>query len=61
MRLRERRQEHECWSWKEKLEAELQVAENKLEIEKKVVSSSTKKPKLKITPFKGTAGDWGEI
>ena len=44
--------------WKEKLEAELLVAEKKLEMEKTAVSSTTKLPKLKITPFKGTAGDW---
>ena len=34
------------------------VAEKKLEMEKTAVSSTTKLPKLKITPFKGTAGDW---
>ena len=56
--LRERQQEHERELWKEKLEAELQVAEKKLEMEKTAVSSTTKLPKLKITPFKGTAGDW---
>ena len=27
-------------------------------MEKTAVSSTTKLPKLKITPFKGTAGDW---
>ena len=41
-----------------KLEAELLVAEKKLEMEKTAVSTTTKLPKLKITPFKGTAGDW---
>ena len=39
-------------------EAELLVAEKKLEMEKTAVSSTTKLPKLKITPFKGTTGDW---
>ena len=34
------------------------MAEKKLEMEKTAVSSSTKLPKLKITPLKGTAGDW---
>ena len=34
------------------------VVERKLEMEKTAVSSTTKLPKLKITPFKGTAGDW---
>ena len=56
--LREKQQEHERELWKEKLEAELLVAEKKLEMEKTAVSSTTKLPKLKITPFKGTAGDW---
>ena len=56
--LRERQQQHEREWWKEKLEGELRVAEKKLEMEKTAVSSSTKLPKLKITPFKGTAGDW---
>ena len=42
---------------KEKLEAELLVAEKKLEMEKAAVSNTTKLPKLKITPFKGAAGD----
>ena len=41
-----------------KLEAELLVAEKKFEMEKTAVSSTTKLPKLKITTFKGTAGDW---
>ena len=56
--LRERQQEHERELWKEKFEAELRIAEKKLEMEKTAVSSTTKLPKLKITPFKGTAGDW---
>ena len=34
------------------------MVEKKLEMEKTAVSSSTKLPKLKITPFKGTAGGW---
>ena len=41
-----------------KFAAELRVAEKKLEMEKTAVSSTTKLPKLTITPFKGTAGDW---
>jgi len=56
--LRERQQQHEREWWKEKLEGEMRVAEKKLEMEKTAVSSTTKLPKLKITPFKGTAGDW---
>ena len=48
------------WVWvvEGKLEAELLVAEKKLEMEKAAVSSTTKLPKLKITTFKDTAGDW---
>ena len=34
------------------------MAEKKLEMEKTALSSNTKLPKLKITPCKGTAGDW---
>ena len=59
--LREKQQEHKrelSELWKEKLEAELLVAEKKLEMEKTAVSTNTKLPKLKITPFKGTAGVW---
>ena len=44
--LREKQQEHERELWKEKLEAELLVAENKLEMEKTAVSSTPKLPKL---------------
>ena len=55
--LREKQQHEREW-WKQKLEGELRVAEKKLEMEKTTVSSSTKLPKLMITPFKGTAGDW---
>ena len=56
--LHERQQQHEREWWKEKLEGEMRIAEKKLEMEKTAVSSTTKLPKLKITPFKGTAGDW---
>ena len=55
--LHKRQQEHECKLWKEKLEAELRVVTEK-EMEKTVVSSNTKLPTFKTTPFKGTAGDW---
>ncbi|KAL9986996.1 hypothetical protein ACROYT_G001230 [Oculina patagonica] len=57
-KLRERQQNHERELWKEKLQEKLRVAEKKLEMEKTAVSSTTKLPKLKMTPFKGTAGDW---
>jgi len=36
----------------------MRVAEKKLEMEKTAISSTSKLLKLKITPFKGTAGDW---
>ena len=55
--LREKQQQHERELWKEKLDAESLVAEKKLEMENTAVSSTTKLPKLKITSFKGTAGD----
>ena len=46
--LREKQQERERELWKEKLEAELLVAEKKLEMAKTAVSSTTKLRKLKI-------------
>ena len=58
IRITQKTQQHEQEWWKEKLEGELRVAVKKLEMEKTAVSSSTKLPKLKITPFKETAGDW---
>ena len=56
--LRKEQQEHERELWMEKLEAGLLAAEKKLGMEKTAVSSTRKLTKLKITPFKGTAGDW---
>ena len=56
--LCDRQQQHKRERGKEKLEGELRVAEKKLEMEKTAISSSTKLPKLKITSFKGAAGDW---
>jgi len=50
--LHERQQQHEREWWKEKLEGEMRGAEKKLEMEKTAFSSTTKLPKLKITPFK---------
>ena len=50
--LREKQQEHERELWKEKLEAELLVAEKKLEMEKTAVSSTTKL-KLKMNTVQG--------
>lgn len=56
--LRKEQQEHERELWMEKLEAGLLAAEKKLGMEKTAVSSTRKLTKLKITPIKGTAGDW---
>ena len=56
--FRERQQERERQLWKEKLESELEAAQKKLEMEKTALSNNTKLPKLKVTPFKGTAADW---
>ena len=44
--------------WQEKLQAELEVTEKKLAMEKTAKSTQAKLPKLTITPFKGTAADW---
>ena len=44
--------------WEEKFEAELKMAEKRIEMENKAKASSEKLPKLKIIPFKGTAADW---
>ena len=56
--LRERQEEFERQLWQEKLEAELQMTQKKLDMEKAVRSTTAKLPKLKITPFKGTYTDW---
>ena len=42
----------------EKMEAELQMTQQKMEMEKSARATTTKMPKLKITPFKGTPTDW---
>ena len=44
--------------WVEKLDAELELAQKKLEIENNARATTTKLPKLRITPFKGTPTDW---
>jgi len=56
--FRERQQEYERQCLQEKLEAELDMAKKKLEMETNARSSSAKLPKLKITPFKGTPANW---
>ena len=52
--IRERERE----MWEEKFEAELKMAEKRIEMENKAKAISAKLPKLKIIPFKGTAVDW---
>ena len=44
--------------WQEKLQAELEMTEKKLAMEKTAKRIQAKLPKLTITPFKGTAADW---
>ena len=56
--LREAQEERERQLWKEKNEAELQTTQKKLEMEIAARTSTAKLPKLKITPFNGTATDW---
>ena len=57
-RLHHEIRERERVMWEEKFNAELKMAEKRIEIEKKAKASSGKLPKLKIIPFKGTAADW---
>ena len=56
--LRLRQEEHERRMWQEKIDAELQATHKRLELEKEARSTTTKLPKLIITPFKGTPTDW---
>ncbi|XP_028405760.1 uncharacterized protein LOC114528332 [Dendronephthya gigantea] len=56
--LLERQDEHERKLWEEKLEAELRMTQQKMEMEKSARATTAKLPKLKITPFKGTPTDW---
>ena len=56
--LREAQEERERQLRKEKHEAELQTTQKKLEMEMAARTSTAKLPKLKITPFHGTATDW---
>lgn len=44
--------------WEEKLDAELEFTQKKLEMENNVRATTAKLPKLRITPFKGTPTDW---
>jgi len=43
--------------WEEKMRAELEVAEKKIEMEKAAKAARAKLPELKITPFNGTPLD----
>ena len=53
-----RQDEHERRLWEEKLEAQLQMTQKRMEMEKSVRETTAKLPKLKITPFKGTPTNW---
>ena len=44
--------------WEEKFDAELELAQKKLEMENNDRATTAKLPKLRITPFKGTSTDW---
>ena len=51
-------QQREKELWKEKMKAELKLAEKKIEMEKTAKATRSKLPELKITRFKGTSSDW---
>ena len=42
----------------EKMRAELEMVEKKIEMEKATKAARAKLPELKITPFNGTPVDW---
>ena len=44
--------------WEEKRQAELDMIEKKMEVERRSQLSHAKLPKLQITPFNGTPMDW---
>ena len=50
--------EQEKQVMREKLEEELKMAEKKFELEREVKRGFSKLPKVKLTPFKGSAVDW---
>ena len=56
--LREEIKEQEKEAFQARLKAELEMTEKKIEMEKMAKACRTKLPELKITPFKGTPGDW---
>ena len=44
--------------WEEKLDAELEIAQKKLEMKKNARTTTGKLPKRRITPFRRTSTDW---
>ena len=57
-RRRREIREREREMWEEKFNAELRMTERRIEMETQAKASLAKLPRLKITPFKGTAADW---
>lgn len=57
-RVRQERLERERQMWQERLEAEITATEKRVEIENKAKATQAKLPKLRISPFDGTAKDW---
>ena len=55
---RRQRFELEKELWEQKMKAELEIVEKKMEMEKSHQIDQAKLPKLKITAFNGTASDW---
>ena len=56
--LRLQQEEHERHMWQEKIDAELQATNKRLELEKEACSTTATLPKLIITLFKGTPTNW---
>ena len=55
---RRQRFELEKELWEQKMKAELEIVEKKMEMEKSHQNDQAKLPKLKITAFNGAASDW---
>ena len=55
---RRQRFELEKQLWEQKMKAELEIVEKKMEMEKSHQIDQAKLPKLRITAFNGTASDW---
>ena len=56
--FRQKMHERERELLEERIKAELKLTEKKMEIERAEKKRRTKLPELKISPFKGTPGDW---